>query len=199
MAVAVATKDSFGTWNPSMAAERIPPWFPTRPPSAPETAPAMYAVFRPKRILAENPVRPETPAKTSSAPSIADRTGLLAKLCSSAPISPPTALVTPKLHKTPRSTYRRRRQKRTAIPIRCGTDTAATAVFVSTRSAMSGVRMLPIPNPATAAIALATTEAIAMMTANPTATASAPYPTQLQCRRHHASAEDGARYHPEFR
>jgi hypothetical protein len=50
IAVAVATKSSLDRSKPSIAAERIPPWLPTRPPKKPETAPAIQASVPPKRI-----------------------------------------------------------------------------------------------------------------------------------------------------
>ena len=53
---------------------------------------------------------------------------------------------------------------RHAVPITCGTAAIATATFVPKWSASSGVRMLPMPNPATAAMAPATTAAKATST-----------------------------------
>jgi hypothetical protein len=44
-------------------------------------------------------------------------------------------------------------QNRMAVPIACGTDSAATASRVSTTSPNASVSRLPIPRPATAAIA----------------------------------------------
>jgi len=52
-------------------------------------------------------------------------------------------------------------EKRCKVPAKWGIATAATASFVSTRSASTGVRRLPIPNPLTAAIAPATRAASA--------------------------------------
>jgi hypothetical protein len=43
--------------------------------------------------------------------------------------------------------------KRTAVPRKWGIETTATANFVPSQLARSGVRMLPIPNPAIDAIA----------------------------------------------
>src|SRR6187549_3137046 len=47
-------------------------------------------------------------------------------------------------------------QNRIAVPIRCGTDTTATASLPSIHSDNVGVRMLPMPKPVTDAIAPAT-------------------------------------------
>ncbi len=46
--------------------------------------------------------------------------------------------------------------KRNAVPMKCGIETSATANFVPTHKASSGVRMLPIPKPEMAAMAPAT-------------------------------------------
>ena len=51
---------------------------------------------------------------------------------------------------------RRIDQKRIAVAMKCGMETATTACFVPVLSANSGVRTLPMPKPATDAIAPAT-------------------------------------------
>src|SRR5574337_446416 len=103
-------------------------------------------------MRAASPVSWLTPTNSRSRPKTTDSARLPARLCSSAPASPPPALVSPKLRSTRRSTCARRRQKRSAVASTCGTDTAATASRVPTRSAKSGVSRLPMPNPATDAM-----------------------------------------------
>src|SRR5690348_2732937 len=49
-----------------MAAERMPPWLPTKPPSRPEAAPAIQASQPEKRMRSLRRVRPETPAANIS-------------------------------------------------------------------------------------------------------------------------------------
>jgi len=61
-----------------------------------------------------------------------------------------------KLRITRRSTFARICQKRTAVAMKWGMEIAATAIFVPTCMASSGVSRLPMPNPATDATAPAT-------------------------------------------
>ena len=61
------------------------------------------------------------------------------------------------------STWRRIIQSRSVVATRCGTATAATASFMSTCRANTGVRTVPIPNPATEAIAPAAIDAAISM------------------------------------
>src|ERR1051326_3909951 len=79
--------------------------------------------------------------------------GLEKRAPSSAPVRPPAALAMPKCFSTCMSIVCRRDQKRIAVAMRCGMETATTASFVPTLSASSGVSTLPIPNPASDAIA----------------------------------------------
>jgi hypothetical protein len=55
----------------------------------------------------------------------------------------------PNVNSTRRFTVRRNVQNRIAVPMKCGTDTIATASFVSTAVATSGVTRLPMPKPLT--------------------------------------------------
>jgi len=61
---------------------------------------------------------------------------------------------------------RRSRQHRTAVASACGIATTATAVVIPTSIAISGVRRLPMPNPATAAVAPLRIAATKTSTAN---------------------------------
>src|SRR5438270_9002236 len=99
------------------------------------------------------------PAKSRSAAKMIVSQPLFTFAFSNAPTSPPTALRMPKRIRTARSTWLRREMNRQAVPIACGTAAIATATFVPKCSASSGVRMLPMPNPATAAMAPATAAA----------------------------------------
>jgi hypothetical protein len=151
--VAVPTKASRRTSNPSIAAARIPPWLPTSPPKNPDRAPAAHAAAPRNRIRVESPVTPAAPAKMSSPAKTHVSHALFRAPCSIAPASPPAALVSPKLRTTRQSTARRSCQKRTALAIACGMVTAATAARIPVRRASTGVSRLPTPKPATEAIA----------------------------------------------
>jgi hypothetical protein len=93
------------------------------------------------------------------------------------------ALAMPKLHNTRESGHLPSSQSRKAVPIRWGTETAATATLVPTVRARTRVRRLPIPKPLTAAIAPAATatpknnpsDHIAQSTCLPAAPSDGPY------------------------
>ena len=89
----------------------------------------------------------------SSDPNTSSRARLVAHVFKSAPVSPPAALVTPKLRTIVQSTSRRNRTKRIDVPMKWGIDTAATATFAPVAAAMAGVSRLPMPKPATDATA----------------------------------------------
>ena len=153
-AVAVAMNASRSTSKPRRAAARIPPWFPTSPPRSPDAAPPTSAAPRPrKRRRCDRPVRLLIPAKSSKAANTIARTALCTTACRAAPASPPIALARPNPTSTSRSMCVRTRRKRTAVPTKWGSDTAAIARRTSTCVESTGVRMLPIPKPATAATA----------------------------------------------
>ena len=113
------------------------------------------------------------PANSSRAPSALLRTGLFMRLCASAPASAPAAFRRPKPKNTRRSTCPRIFQRRMAVAMACGTETADTASFVPYWSAISGVRMLPTPKPATDAIAPAIIAIAATAALKPTPTPAA--------------------------
>src|SRR5712664_3814491 len=166
MAVAVATNAAGDRSYPSSAADRTPPWLPTNPPSNPDAAPAIQPVVRPNRRRSDTPVRPARPTNTSRAAKTTIRKGEVAWRCRTAPVSPPAALITPNVFSTRRLVSRRILQNRTAVATTCGMETAATASRMSTCVLNTGVRMLPMPNPATDAIPPATMDAIATTVVN---------------------------------
>jgi hypothetical protein len=86
-------------------------------------------------------------------PNNAVSAGEPSRACSRAPARPPAALATPKVHRTRRSTWPRSIQNRSAVPMKCGTETMATATFRVVRSAITGVKRLPMPKPVTDAMA----------------------------------------------
>src|SRR5579864_8050850 len=81
-------------------------------------------------MCSRKPVSPEIPASSKRQPKTMVRAGLFAREFRSAPAKPPTALNTPKFRKTLRLRCSRRRTKRAAVAIRCGTEMMATASFV---------------------------------------------------------------------
>ena len=157
MAVAVATNVCRSRSNPSSAADRMPPWLPTKPPRKPEAAPALRASPPLKRMRFAHPSNSLTLVKRRRAPKTTASQRFPADRCNSAPASPPAALAIPKLHNTRGSGRAPISQNRNAVPIKWGTETAATATLVPTVRASTGVSRLPIPKPLTAAMAPAAT------------------------------------------
>ena len=81
-------------------------------------------------------------------------------------MSPPAALVNPKLRTMFHWTSCRNRANRIDVPMKCGMETTATATFAPVVTAMAGVSKLPMPKPATDATAPPKTEARKMRRSN---------------------------------
>ena len=90
------------------------------------------------------------------------RVALVARACRAAPLRPPSALITPKLRRTLRSTCARSIQRRSPVPSAWGIETAATASLVQSQRLSRGVSVLPMPKPETEAIAPAATATMAI-------------------------------------
>src|SRR5678815_643417 len=161
MAVPVATNASLRISNAMSAAERSPPWFPTIPPSPPDTIPAIHAAFLPNRTRSHSLVSPARPASTSTHPKTMPTPPLSTRLWRSAPVMPPAALAIPNRTRRVRSTSCRSRQVRRSAAVKWGMATRTTASLIPYRIATSGVSVLPMPKPATEAMAPAATAAIA--------------------------------------
>jgi len=70
--------DSLDKRKPSIAAERMPPWLPTKPPKTADTKPPIHFHMPFSSTRSAMPVIPERPAKTSNAPKTYVRAGALA-------------------------------------------------------------------------------------------------------------------------
>jgi hypothetical protein len=160
--VAVATNWRGSSWNPSNAALRIPPWFPTRPPKNPEAAPPRS---RQAGVWGSGTRRSKTslvPATTSSEARTTVRTELPSRGWRRAPVKPPTALETPNCRKVGRCTSVRRRSQRNPVATACGIARIATAWLAGIERSSRGVSRLPRPKPDTAATAPARIAAVPM-------------------------------------
>jgi hypothetical protein len=71
---------SRGNPKPSSAADRMPPWLPTRPPSSPDSTPAIHAVAPVNRMRDDSPVSSLAATNNNRIASRINRPGPLTRL-----------------------------------------------------------------------------------------------------------------------